>query len=457
MEGQGLLELDLRLSKALSPRIDKIIVEARHTTMEPVTGELAISGNIATGTLKVPAGSGWVITAKAYVGDALGYTGSSKAIDVVAGKSVEVPIELRLNGDLVAVEVLVTRPGGTEPIDPSSLVEGDEVDLNLKVRNTAPIAVEGWGSVSLMDGVGYSSGENHTIAANAVGFIYARWTAVAGEHTVRIVVDPDDKVKESDETNNTRSLTFTVRPSSPAIDLVAEEVFLTLVGYDQPIDPSSLVEGNEVRPTLRYRNAGAAAAPEWRVEAYLDGVLEASDVRSTAANSTGHVSFDWTATDGRHTVEFRLDTKDVVREADETNNTRSLTFTVQRSAPPKGIVAGNSVDGIQLGFNGEQVVAIAGNPSYVEDFWWSYDHLGIGVGFDEYGLVDWIEVIYPYSGTTERGIGLGATGAYIEALYGSDWTWDMEDGQFYAVYSGLGIAFAFDENGFCMLIAIFPR
>ena len=70
MEDSGLLTLDLRLSKMSEQAIDRVLVEAKNPPMEPVIGELAITGKTATGSLEVFPGK-WVIVVKAYTGSTL--------------------------------------------------------------------------------------------------------------------------------------------------------------------------------------------------------------------------------------------------------------------------------------------------------------------------------------------------------------------------------------------------
>jgi len=359
--------------------------------------------------------------------------------------------------DLVAEEVFITRAGGDAPIDPKSLTEGDQVDLKVRVRNTAAMDISGWRAQSYIDGEAYRYGDDFFVGANSATAIFASWTAVPGTHTVTWTLDTENVIKESDEGNNTASLTFTVHPSiSDEIDLIAEEVFITRAGENAPIDPNSLTEGDQVDLNLNYRNAGSADATGWRFEVYLDGarVGYLDDVSRPAAE-TGILWYQWTAEAGTHTVGFRLDTGDVVRESDETNNILSLTFTVRSSGPGGGIIAGQSIDGVRLGFTKDQVIETLGPPDKRDedgDFWY---HSGIGAWFDEYGRAYVILAAEPYPGITERGIGLGATASRIEEKYGTDYTIKILD-EFPAYwYAHSGIAFSLDENNICVSIGIF--
>ena len=115
--------------------------------------------------------------------------------------------------DLVAEEAFITRLDSTEPIDPNSLIEGTQVHLKVRVRNTSSIDLTGWRADSYIDGEAYKYGESFSVEANSTLVVFSSWTAVAGTHTVSWTVDTNDEVKESDETNNTVSLTVNVQRS----------------------------------------------------------------------------------------------------------------------------------------------------------------------------------------------------------------------------------------------------
>jgi len=76
--------------------------------------------------------------------------------------------------------------------------------------------------------------------------------------------------------------------------------------------------------------------------------------------------------------------------------------------------------------------------------------------FDDNGRLELIVVAFPYSGVTERGIGLGATASQIEEIYGTEYEFDEEENYFY-IYESLGIGFVLDwDSGTCIAIGIFP-
>lgn len=97
---QGVVQLDIRLSKAVAQRIDRVIAIAKHPILGTVTEELTITGTRATGSLEVPAGTGWVVIVEAYVGDVVCRRGRSDPVDVSPGEVVPVVITpVRLDSD----------------------------------------------------------------------------------------------------------------------------------------------------------------------------------------------------------------------------------------------------------------------------------------------------------------------------------------------------------------------
>jgi len=77
-----------------------VVAKAEHPLLGTVTEELTLRGTKATGSLEVPAGTGWVVTVEAYVGNVLCRRGSSDPVDVTAGQIVPIVITpFRLDTD----------------------------------------------------------------------------------------------------------------------------------------------------------------------------------------------------------------------------------------------------------------------------------------------------------------------------------------------------------------------
>ena len=145
------------------------------------------------------------------------------------------------------------------------------------------------------------------------------WTAKAGTHTFRVVVDGLDDLVESNETNNLVTASPTVRALA---DLVIENLTLS------PKFPSPL---QAVTLTLALKNQGVVSTGDFRVYVYLDQgssprwtVLFSSITEGISASG----SFIWTAQPGPHVFRAVADGDEEVSEIDETNNSATVSITV---------------------------------------------------------------------------------------------------------------------------------
>ena len=156
-----------------------------------------------------------------------------------------------------------------------------------------------------------------------------------GPHTLYVMADYwGDQVGESDETNNVRSVTFTVTaPVLPDLVVASITPAATSVVQGAMLDFSFMVENTaDSRPTgLSWAGFQVDGEPDQIDFAGFNAV------RSLAADGTQTLSnsIDTSALSvGPHTLYVMADYwNDLVGESDETNNVRSVTFTV--TAPPR--------------------------------------------------------------------------------------------------------------------------
>ena len=142
------------------------------------------------------------------------------------------------------------------------------------------------------------------------------WIAQAGSHAIKAVADSDDKVTESDETNNEKAVTF----SALAPDLIIE----TITG--SPAGPSI---GDTVTFTVTVKNQGSSGAGPSRVYFYIDGSSRGyQSVREINPGATMTKTFTWTTQAGYHDIKAVADSNNEVTESDETNNEKMVTFPV---------------------------------------------------------------------------------------------------------------------------------
>ena len=153
-------------------------------------------------------------------------------------------------------------------------------------------------------------------------------TSFTGTMPVRVVIDPYNRVAESNESNNeaTASLTILTRP-----DLQTTQIALS--------NPEPVTD-EPVNVTLSVHNAGQTAAGAQMVALY-DGnpdaggpLIQAQNLASLAGGATADMVFTWTpVTAGEHRLFARLDQDGQVNESDEGNNDTWLDVYVGVAGP----------------------------------------------------------------------------------------------------------------------------
>ena len=142
------------------------------------------------------------------------------------------------------------------------------------------------------------------------------WTAQTGSHTIKVVADSNQRIPESNETNNTKTVTF----SALAPDLIVQNITWP------PVNPSI---GDTVTFAVTIKNQGSGKADSSRVAYYIDGSSRGyHNVLEIEAGATVTKSFTWIAQDGPHTIKAVADEINDVAESDETNNAKTVTFSI---------------------------------------------------------------------------------------------------------------------------------
>jgi len=154
-----------------------------------------------------------------------------------------------------------------------------------------------------------------SIDANNTRTVTFRWLAKGGVHKIRAIVDPQNKVPESEETNNYKAITFPTLPP----DLIIEQITWT------PSEPSI---GDTVTFTVTVKNQGEAISGYAYIVYYIDNIqLTSGRVNPVSHNATDNQTFTWTVTTGEHVIKAFVDSTDIVDESDETNNEKVTIFT----------------------------------------------------------------------------------------------------------------------------------
>ncbi len=205
---------------------------------------------------------------------------------------------------------------------PTSLLPAHMVTFTVTIKNQGR-SESGFFRVYLyIDGVYRSQQDVVGLSADTSVNRAFTWTAQAGSHDIKLVADGDNFVDESDESNNTQ--TITVSTSTPTLcDLTVQSIVWS------PEYPS--VEDTATF-TVTIKNQGSVQAGSSCVAYYIDDTCQISaDINQISAGATATETFTWTAQAGTRTFKVVVDSNNVITESDETNNEKAIDLSV--SAP----------------------------------------------------------------------------------------------------------------------------
>ena len=140
------------------------------------------------------------------------------------------------------------------------------------------------------------------------------WTALTGQHTLKAVVDVTNNNKESDETNNELTITFT----TGSIDLAFQAVTWS------PQNPSKY---DTVTCNATVINYGQGRADSWSLAYFLDGTLKPIILGTPLeAGASVNITFSWQTLQDKHDIRIILDYYSQLNEISENNNEYNVTI-----------------------------------------------------------------------------------------------------------------------------------
>lgn len=149
------------------------------------------------------------------------------------------------------------------------------------------------------------------------------WIAELGPNILKIIVDSNERIAESDEANNVHIVAIPILP-----DLTIESIT-----WPQDIPPV----GETINFTVNVKNQGIAEAGSFSIHFYInEGHKGYRAVQGIAAEETVSLTFPWTAEAGSHTIRVVIDSGEDVTETDESNNEKTVEFS--GSSPPDLII-----------------------------------------------------------------------------------------------------------------------
>ncbi|MBI9068547.1 MAG: hypothetical protein JEZ09_14725 [Salinivirgaceae bacterium] len=167
----------------------------------------------------------------------------------------------------------------------------------------------------------------------------------AGTHTVKMKIDYDNQIAESNESDNEYSRTFTVIDLGGSdlanLQFYKKEDWSDKIviknhdngSYDNCYDDSEFAAGESLYYYFSFKNSGTVSTPDsFYIDVYLDNEF-VHDLNFNFWNiEPGHNSaWAWSIpnlTAGNHTLTIKLDSKNDVNESNENDNEYSRTFTV---------------------------------------------------------------------------------------------------------------------------------
>lgn len=223
--------------------------------------------------------------------------------------------------------------------DVSSYDAGDTINITVTIHNQGLRSAGGFYVALTSSDLSTQTKYISSLASDASANISFTYTAPQYEANKSVMVtataDSTDAVPESNESNNTRSTSFTVR-SLP--DLVVSAL--------SP-DKTQYLPGDAIVISVTVQNQGGGAASGFYVSLTSTNLAaQTKYVSSLAAGASAGVSFTYTApqvaANTAITVTATADSTGAVAETNEGNNTRSVSFTVL--ALPDLIVSALSAD-----------------------------------------------------------------------------------------------------------------
>jgi len=200
--------------------------------------------------------------------------------------------------------------------DPENPSKNDVVTFTANVTNQGTGRSDACQLAYFIDGVYQSALLVDALDAGSSGNITFTWTALSDLHAVKVVIDFNDRVVESDENNNEYTADFlTLLP-----DLLIEDINWS------PPEPGV---GDTVAITATVLNQGTGRSEPSRLGCYVSGSYSGYlDIGELEGEAKEEVSFEWKAVSGNFTIKIVADSESRVIESKEDNNTTTRAISI---------------------------------------------------------------------------------------------------------------------------------
>jgi subtilase family serine protease len=199
---------------------------------------------------------------------------------------------------------------------PENPSKNDDVSFNATIKNQGAGRSDPCQLAYYIDGDFQSLLMVNPLEAGTSENVTFSWNALSDLHEIKLIVDYNNTLVESDENNNTRTVGFmTLRP-----DLFVKDITWS------PLDAGV---GDDVTLTATIANQGAGRAELFRVVCYVNGRYAGFvDIQQLNADAETTASFSWTATNSTNNISVVVDSDSLLVESNEDNNktTTSISF-----------------------------------------------------------------------------------------------------------------------------------
>jgi subtilase family serine protease len=191
---------------------------------------------------------------------------------------------------------------------PETPLEGDNVTFFFTVKNQGEGAADYSLGTPYIDNDRISSISFSAIGPGAVNTANLTWCVQAGSYTVKLVIDPSNKVLESNESNNEKTVSFTP---------IVPDLFVKSVTWS-PLSPSV---GETVTFSVTIGNQGLALGYNSRFNIYIgDSHSTFKTAQTVSPDSSKTETLEWVARPGQYNVKVVIDPYNNIVESDESNN-----------------------------------------------------------------------------------------------------------------------------------------
>ncbi|OGO30532.1 MAG: hypothetical protein A2Z29_11165 [Chloroflexi bacterium RBG_16_56_11] len=208
-------------------------------------------------------------------------------------------------------------------LSPANPVIADTVSITVTIKNSGTELAPDSYVVCYVDASILSTQAVAPLAAGTMTTKTFTWQAQPGLHTVKATADSSELVPETDETNNTRTFTFTT---------LAPDLFVESLSWS-PVNPS---RNDKVTFSITVKNQGNAKSAQTNVNFFIDASSKGyQNIAALDPETAATVTYEWYAPSGQHDLRTVVDESNIVKESDENNNEYSLAFSTY---PPDLII-----------------------------------------------------------------------------------------------------------------------